>query len=151
MLYGYTSTGGDNSKGIVFKISKTGNVFSKILDFANCTLCGFQPLGGSPLMVTVPQIITGLEPVPQTITGLEPEPSQVSVYPNPVETTLYINLPESQSEKNILIFNTTGGIIGTAETSQKEITLDVAQYPTGLYLIRVSHGKMSETKKFVKK
>ena len=44
-LYGMTYSGGVNNMGTIFKIMPDGSGYSKLLDFANDTLHGYNPLG----------------------------------------------------------------------------------------------------------
>ena len=44
-LYGMTSSGGVNGMGTIFKIMPDGTNYSKLMDFANDTIHGYQPFG----------------------------------------------------------------------------------------------------------
>lgn len=73
--------------------------------------------------------------------------SNLKIYPNPTTSVLYID--HDFSDLNYSLFSTDGRLIKKGEVLQKEIDLSgVAQ---GLYLLKLSSGKTSETFKIVKK
>ncbi len=65
-----------------------------------------------------------------------------NIYPNPAKSTLRITLDERQP---ISIYNTTGMLI-EQHTANATHTLDVSDYPTGIYIIKSGSG----VKRFVK-
>lgn len=87
-------------------------------------------------------IITGVEQ-PNALRGINP-------YPNPAGDWLTIPLNQWRGKKNITICLTTGMISTTYETVGEEIKIDVADYPAGMYIIRVSTSEGSGVLKFIK-
>jgi len=76
--------------------------------------------------------------------------SEVILYPNPVMNELKItNL--SSGKGKIEIFNVSGILISTFETSKDELSIDVSNYISGQYIIRFTNSKTSLTKKIIKK
>jgi hypothetical protein len=71
--------------------------------------------------------------------------SYVSVYPNPAEKQLNIN---AEGLQKILVFNAMGQLVQTVEVGgQNQITLEVGDYPTGLYTLQMvmANGVLSKT------
>ena len=81
----------------------------------------------------------------------EPEfvESQISVYPNPAKSVLTIEL--EQSPESFIIHNAAGKIISRQLVNHQSnrMTLNIADYPAGLYWLSLNTGKQIVTKKFV--
>ncbi|CAG5078225.1 T9SS type A sorting domain-containing protein [Parvicella tangerina] len=66
----------------------------------------------------------------------ESELDQISLYPNPVSSTVFI---ESLSEiKSINIYNIQGQLLKSAITSGKNVSLDFSNYAKGLYVLSIT-------------
>jgi hypothetical protein len=60
------------------------------------------------------------------------------VYPNPIQDQLNIKIDNIIYEpQSILIYDVQGKLLYRSTTEQNEVTIDVAQWPNGMYLIRV--------------
>ncbi len=73
--------------------------------------------------------------------------------PNPSNSSVTINFSRESGEKySLKIFDNLGRIISHQIHSSlgKDIVIDVSQYDKGIYLINVSDGKITQTKKLVK-
>ncbi|AUD06361.1 T9SS type A sorting domain-containing protein [Spirosoma pollinicola] len=85
-----------------------------------------------------------------TVTATEPALADVIVSPNPAQTTLTVSfsrLPSTSTE--LILLNTTGhSVVRKVVNSVKE-TIDVAQLPTGLYILRIQNETGTQTKKIV--
>jgi hypothetical protein len=85
-------------------------------------------------------------------TGIHEEASTnaLNIYPNPASNTLSINLPENTSE--LRIYNYAGQLVEQTMLSNKEqiIQLNVASYPSGIYLLQAQGQQDVHVKKFVK-
>lgn len=98
------------------------------------------------------------------ITGIN-SPADIatlSVSPNPVQASITITLPDGLPAENktngisaqLEIYNTRGDktMLMPLDAMQKQITLDVAGWPSGIYLIRLANGqKTLPAIKFMKK
>ena len=74
----------------------------------------------------------------------------IKLFPNPVKTTLNIELLSDNFEQ-AYIFNTSGVLIHTINTMQRRMNVDVTNFKTGTYYITfVSNGR-AITKRFIKK
>ena len=73
--------------------------------------------------------------------------------PNPSNSNVTINFSSESGEKySLKIYDNLGRIISHQIHSSlgKDIVIDVSQYDKGIYLINVSDGKITQTKKLVK-
>lgn len=103
---------------------------------------------------TISEITTFLYPKVSSTTGIiETDNSvNISVYPNPFESLLNINLNESYSETTIRITSSWGQII--FETSypktEKTIEINLQNVEPGIYFVLVENGSMRTVKKIIK-
>lgn len=87
--------------------------------------------------------------------SLESNPSDIVLFPNPVESLLYVYLKSSQSTTlHISIYDVSGKLIKQQtilETDHKS-TLDVSELSSGVYLMKFSNaeGTLIETHRIVK-
>lgn len=76
----------------------------------------------------------------------------IKVYPNPVNNTLNIELTNINENVDYQIFNTLGQKMIEGNLNSNRInTLDMSQYETGIYFVKLSTGSQSMTTKLVKK
>ena len=82
----------------------------------------------------------------------ETELQIITIYPNPTSTLVYFDLPENTDALNVQIFSITGQLISafTKKTYNKAEQLDVSQYKSGLYLVKIEKGKTQMIGKFLK-
>jgi hypothetical protein len=79
-------------------------------------------------------------------TGIgEMDAENVSIYPNPAENLLNIN---AEGLQKVVVYNTMGQLVKTIEIGgQDQFTMEVGNYPTGLYTIQLvtAKGMLSKT------
>ena len=77
--------------------------------------------------------------------------SDISVYPNPASTTMVIDLEDiAHFRPDLAIFSTRGtNMFERKSVTESKLTLDVSQYQTGTYLIRIATSKGSVVKKLL--
>lgn len=76
----------------------------------------------------------------------EISPEIIHIYPNPVSTTLYIDLADAESD--IKIYHINGNLLYEKSCSSKQILpIDVSNFSSGIYLLKVYSGKSVLTKK----
>ncbi|MEH6535694.1 MAG: T9SS type A sorting domain-containing protein [Psychroserpens sp.] len=77
--------------------------------------------------------------------------SSFSVYPNPTNSILNIELNSSQTNLTYQVFDVLGKqvLIETLDTVNLS-QIDVSNWNNGLYLIKISNGDKTETKRFIK-
>ncbi len=77
----------------------------------------------------------------------EGKENKFSVYPNPVSDMLHFKGEGSESIK-VSIFNLTGTKVWSGIV--KERSVDVSQFPTGVYILKISNKKENQIIRFVK-
>jgi hypothetical protein len=78
----------------------------------------------------------------------QPALSAVGVFPNPAEDKLNIEFNESfQGRKQIEIVDSNGRARFSVTTAAQKMLIDASEFPGGLYLLKVSNGKHSATRK----
>jgi type IX secretion system substrate protein len=79
----------------------------------------------------------------------EPNEFTYSMYPNPVVTLL--NIGNTSDVSQVEVFDITGKLVRTVEVaSVQQVTIDVAELQTGVYIVNVRNDKGIQTSKFVK-
>jgi len=120
-----TQTGGP-APGSKFRVGTTTITYSAEDGCGNSDVCSFDVI----MMPYVQQVPT-LSNIYSTSVEL------LSITPNPVATTLYIN-SETEIER-IEIYGINGQLRGVVSPElQKASQLDVSEYPSGLHIIRVT-------------
>lgn len=75
----------------------------------------------------------------------------ITVYPNPVQNKLYINIPESKSSYFVELTTINGQIIPIRVVSNSlELTIDVSNLKTGIYILKVEGENYTFNKKILK-
>ncbi len=93
---------------------------------------------------------------PVGITSIVSDKQTFSIYPNPVESSLNINLSQDEADQvSISIFNNMGQIVSTKNfgkvlNGQTVLSVDVNELPSGAYSIQVNTSKGTATGKFIK-
>ncbi len=84
--------------------------------------------------------------VPDTIhDGIDDhEMPRVYAYPNPCTNTLYIT---NENAERIELYNANGKLLESIENRDTQVTLNMQQYPAGLYLLKVGNGVQKILKK----
>ncbi len=85
-----------------------------------------------------------------TVTATEPTLADVSVFPNPAETTLTVTfgqLPTASTE--LILSNITGQTVVRRAVNGVNQVLNVAHLPAGLYILRIQNETGSHTKRIV--
>jgi len=72
-----------------------------------------------------------------------------NIFPNPTSNNIFVERSSSELA-NIEIYNTMGMRIATYETSMSKFEIGVSNLSAGTYFIRVTEGKLSAIKSFVK-
>jgi len=80
-----------------------------------------------------------------------PEVPFFSLYPNPANETLNIDLQNEPLNGKIEIRDLSGRVVTTALLTSSHSVISVSQLSEGLYFVRMEDGKKSAVKKFVKR
>lgn len=85
---------------------------------------------------------------------VERDRTTIGIHPNPTNADLYVTLPEiDQSERvTIRVFNHLGQNVRTLQSTGEQLveTVELADLPSGTYVVRVRSGAFEHTEKFVK-
>ncbi|WP_228851156.1 T9SS type A sorting domain-containing protein [Aegicerativicinus sediminis] len=76
--------------------------------------------------------------------------NEFTISPNPATTKLNINLKSIQPNTHLTIIDVLGKKVLSKEISELETTIDVSRWNAGVYLVRISNDKETQTKRFVK-
>lgn len=78
--------------------------------------------------------------------------SKVSIYPNPTNSVLNIDLKDNDSkDASIEIFNMVGKNIYRQELKNKKTVINMENYSTGIYLVKFSNNLGNQTYKIIKR
>ena len=78
------------------------------------------------------------------------EASDVSIYPNPTKSNLYIN-NSAENKLNIRVIDLNGKVIIKTSSDSNKIRLDMEIYPSGVYSVIIEFEDSSVVKKIIKK
>ena len=80
--------------------------------------------------------------------------NEISIYPNPVESILKVNISKPfDNDYKLNIYNSLGVMIHSTVKSkvETEFNVDVSNYPPGMYFIKLSNDRENSQKKVIKK
>ena len=100
-----------------------------------CVVASYEDGESDPVCITTEE----------NILGIEEANGKVSVYPNPVNSTLYIN---GNTEYSYVLYNGMGQemVSGNARGSQ---SINVSEMPKGIYFLRLTTGTQVTIQKVV--
>lgn len=79
------------------------------------------------------------------------KPGSVLIYPNPVTTSLHIEINENANKYfHLRIYDLTGRVIFHQRTDQAKSKLNLEQVPSGIYILEANNGNRLLRKKFLK-
>jgi len=105
--------------------------------------------------ISNPDISTALVVDPilcSPVTGIEQRDPEfgVKVYPNPANTTVYVDVNQADKSTKVLIYNLQGQLIHTQAVSSRITPVNIADFNNGLYILKVESEKGVSTNKFIK-
>lgn len=74
--------------------------------------------------------------------------SEISVYPNPSSGLIYFNTTENISDAKIQVYDFSGKCLTTRRLNSSE-SLDLSEFPDGIYFIKINSSKGFFTKKII--
>jgi len=74
-----------------------------------------------------------------------------TIYPNPTDKALNVNMSAIEGNKAIVIKNTTGQIVRSIESSNAQETVEVTGLSKGVYFVTLTSGAGTTTKTFIVK
>lgn len=72
---------------------------------------------------------------------------EATVYPNPVDDVLNINLPVMDEEYSIQVYNVNGQLISETLNSGGSIQMNMKEMDKGLYFLKIQNGEFSKVEK----
>jgi hypothetical protein len=85
-----------------------------------------------------------------TTTENNGNPSLITVYPNPVNEKLTIQLGAVNTGAVLELYNASGVLVTTERLVNSTTLLSVKTLPSGMYYVRIKNGEMTITQKVVK-
>ncbi|WP_152604846.1 T9SS type A sorting domain-containing protein [Psychroserpens jangbogonensis] len=76
--------------------------------------------------------------------------SEFSISPNPATSRLNVYLPENSNNATISVYDVLGKRVFTNQIDALTTSIDVSQWNSGVYLVRISTDHTAQTKRFVK-
>ncbi|MDD5570285.1 MAG: T9SS type A sorting domain-containing protein [Bacteroidales bacterium] len=76
--------------------------------------------------------------------------SKIEIYPNPANTTITIEISQIANENTILIYNISGEEVAKVKGIRHKAQVDVADFPSGIYFVKIVNENGVEVVKFVK-
>ena len=97
-------------------------------------------------------LVFNLEVSFPTAIGDQTEGAGFRVYPNPVESNLYIDIPQGNGDAEINISNIAGQAIKTMQLSPGiSVPVSMKGFQPGIYIVRFRQGELQQIQKIVKK
>lgn len=78
---------------------------------------------------------------PSSVGINENKSSSINIYPNPVEDYIIVDLHDNSAGNKIELFNYAGELLLQKDLNSSGSRLDIAAYPKGLYLLRITRNK----------
>lgn len=76
--------------------------------------------------------------------------NEFTLTPNPAKSKLHIRLPQSFENAEVAIYDVLGKKVYARTLSALSSSIDVSKWNNGIYLVRVSNGTTTQTKRFIK-
>jgi len=76
--------------------------------------------------------------------------TEFTISPNPGRNKLNINLPSSDGELKLEVYDVLGKRVFKGLITQLESSVNVTNWRSGVYLVRVSNNELVQTKRFIK-
>lgn len=151
-LYGTTKYGGITDDGTIFKIKPDGTGYSKVLDFSNDTIHGYNPYGTlfSDGTCMYGMTYRGGANDSGTIFKINPagmdiaennEEKTFTLYPNPFSTQTTLQTDKVLQNASLTIYNSFGQAVRKMDNlSGQTFILTRDNLPSGFYFIRLTEG-----------
>ena len=78
-----------------------------------------------------------------------PENSSWTIFPNPAENSVCVNLPNNASSAKVEMLDVLGNVLYYNTTSSEKADIDLSALPHGMYFVKITSGGKSSEKKFV--
>jgi hypothetical protein len=98
-------------------------------------------------------LFSSIDVIPSTVSINQITAANLKIYPNPVQNTLFIDIENPAMERiHAEIFNSLGvKVYNTAiEAGQNSLSIDVSNFPEGIYFINMNNSGKANSHSFVK-
>lgn len=85
-----------------------------------------------------------------TLSTTDFETTNFSIYPNPAASNITLEFSQDFSNANLEIYNVLGSRMYKTTIDSPVKNIDIANWSSGLYLIKISSEETSQTKRFIK-
>jgi len=75
----------------------------------------------------------------------------ISVYPNPANENITLNIKAGERNTTVSIYNTKGSLVKTLPINHSERQINISELPSGTYILKVADEKEPFVKQFIKK
>lgn len=97
-------------------------------------------------------IVNGSRQLPTFVPSISKSSQQVSIYPNPFNNQVVIQVKEANDEANVIVTNVQGQEVYTEQLAAGTVnkTIDLSQLSSGVYFMHYRSGTLDKTTKIVK-
>jgi uncharacterized repeat protein (TIGR03803 family) len=161
-LYGMTNSGGAHSEGVLFTIDTNGTGYNDLFDFnstdgANPYFGSVALLGSAIYGMTVnggsnsDGVIFKYDSLTTGISRLAKSDNQISIFPNPASGEIQV-ISNQLSVNSIDIYNLLGEKVYAMPITdnRSQLTINIVDFPIGVYFIKLSSENGIIVKRFVK-
>ncbi|MCG9910609.1 MAG: T9SS type A sorting domain-containing protein [Flavobacteriales bacterium] len=74
-----------------------------------------------------------------------------NLYPNPANEFVQVNIPDVYSEGQIRVMDVTGKLVFEKYLNEKTLSINLAEFPSGLYIVQLNKGELSASMRLIKK
>ena len=85
-----------------------------------------------------------------SVNEFQTENTEFTISPNPGRNSLNIKLPSSDGEMNLEVFDVLGKRVYKGLITQLKSSVNVTNWKSGVYLVRISNNDIVQTKRFIK-
>jgi hypothetical protein len=102
-------------------------------------------------LLAAPELTTRFEYIFENLTGVQPvsQAQKITIFPNPVSKTVLVQTHIS-TPVVIAIYDVTGKLIYSNANVRQQVTIDMAKFASGVYMLHVVNGNSVQTVKLVK-
>ena len=79
--------------------------------------------------------------------GSNLETKELSIYPNPANTSFEISIPDNESSARIVMTNIAGQVIKDFTTNESKTVIESSNIPAGLYILNISSDNINTVSK----
>ena len=67
-------------------------------------------------------------------------PQTISIHPNPASVLVNMTIPAEMTDATYTIFNGIGAVVTRGDVQNKELVLNVSEWPSGPYVVALDKG-----------